>query len=78
MTTIAHTHETARLQRIIDSQERELDHRADVISQQADEIARLHGELSEAMDAGSMFATALHWAMPNAPENLDRLVGLSD
>lgn len=62
--TTPHTHETGRLQRIIDAHERELEHRANVISEQADELATLRraladtrAELDDATALGTQYAT---------------------
>jgi len=66
------TREEARLQRHIDSLERELDHRSDVISTLADSLAETRAELDDAIRAGSMFATALRWSMPSHPTLMER------
>jgi hypothetical protein len=63
----AHCREIERPDRVIARQERELDHRADVISTQADRIAELEGELADAIERGAHFASALRWAVPDSP-----------
>ena len=65
--TSARCREIERRERFIAQQDRELDHRADVISTQADRIAELEGELAEAIGRGAHFATALRWAVPDSP-----------
>ena len=54
--TSARCREIERRERFIAQQDRELDHRADVISTQADRIAELEGELAEAIECGAHFA----------------------
>jgi hypothetical protein len=58
---VSSAREQARLQRIIDAQARELDHRAEVISSLADRLAEAHADLDLAVSLGREHAIRSAW-----------------
>jgi hypothetical protein len=85
MTLRPHAAERLRLQTIIESLRKQVNHDAEIRSMQADRIynreariLELESDLAEAVAAGSRFADALAWSVPDSPESLFRCVGLSD
>ena len=67
------THEQSRAERQIRSLERELEHRAEVITKLVEELHATQRELADAVDVGSELAAALRAAVPDSPALLERL-----
>jgi len=65
--TTAHAREVDRLRRQIAALERENEHLHEVNATLADQLATARGEVTEAIELGQHFATALRWAVPHSP-----------
>jgi hypothetical protein len=62
-----HCHEITRLRSQLDAAERELDHRANVISDLADALTATRIELDAAVALGQHYYEALRAAIPSSP-----------
>ena len=84
--TPAKCHEITRLEQRLNSAERELNHRAEIILTQVEEIARLRAcvdqtraELDDAARLGTQFATLLRFAgQPMTPDGLPDVLHRND
>lgn len=68
-----HAHEVMLCQRQLRAMEREIEHRAEVITQLVEENHRLKRDLADAADIGSELAAALRAVVPDSPALLERL-----
>ena len=66
-------HEVAPCQRQLRNMERELEHRAEIITSLVEDLHRVQRELADAIDVGAELAAALRAVVPDSPALLERL-----